>query len=157
MMKKVLTLLVMLLLFAACNDSKKSNVEETSYYTELSNYNGGVVTSKMWSVINGKKTYVFNILMPGKTSSELVQTSKELFEMFNMNDTIHVGNSLESVMQTPAETNFESTREDILNLQNERNRIMNDIDTKNNDGFTYSAVILIDNKPYMITMKRIGQ
>ena len=152
-MKKVLVFLVMLLLFAACNDSKKSDVEETSEYTELSNYNGGVVTSKMWSVINGKKVYSFNILMPGKTSSELVPTSKELFDMFDMNDTIRVGNSLESVMQTSAEINSESIKEDILKLQNERNRILND----NGDDLTYSAVILIDGKPYMITMKRIGQ
>lgn len=156
-MKKTLALLVMLLLFAACNDSKKSGIEETSEYTELSNYNGGVVTSKMRTVINGKKVYSFNILMPGNTSSDFVPTSEELFEMFSTNDTIRVGGSLESVMQAPAETNFESTREDILNLQNERNRILNDIDTKSNDGIIYSAVILIDNKPYMITIKRIGQ
>lgn len=156
-MKKALALLAMLLLFAACNDSKKSGIEETSEYAELSNYNGGVVTSKMRTVVNGKKVYSFNILMPGKTSSEVVPTSKELFEMFSTNDTIRVGGSLESVMQAPAETNFKNTREDILNLQNERNRILNGIDTKNDDGLTYSAVILIDNKPYMITMKRIGQ
>jgi hypothetical protein len=157
MMKKTLALLVMLLLFAACNDSKKSGIEETSEYTELSNYNGGVVTSKMRTVINGKKVYSFNILMPGKTSSDFVPTSEELFEMFSTNDTIRVGGSLESVMQAPVETHFESAREDILNLQNERNSILNDIDTKNNYGIIYSAVILIDNKPYMITIKRIGQ
>lgn len=160
-MKKIFPFLIMLLLFTACHD-KQAELEESSEYTELANYNGGVVTSKMWAVIDGKKDYMFNVRMPDKTVPERVHTSKELFSMFDIDDTIRIGDfEVEEVLeaQNVKNENFDNAREEILSLQKERTQIINtntgyDIKT---DGLSYSAVILIDNKPYMITMKEIKQ
>ena len=143
----------MLLLFVACNN-KKTEVEDTTEYTELANYNGGVITSKMWSVIDGKKVYSFNVRMPGKTVSELVPTSKDLFDMFDMNDTIRIG-GFEEVQQNISNENFDNAYNEILDFQKEKAKLLNDNYTVKTDGLSYNAVILIGNTPYMITMKEI--
>lgn len=82
--------------------------------------------------------------------------------MFDIDDTIRIGDfEVEEVLeaQNVKNENFDNAREEILSLQKERTQIINtntgyDIKT---DGLSYSAVILIDNKPYMITMKEIKQ
>lgn len=152
-MKKIFPFLIMLLLFVACND-KKTEVEDTTEYAELANYNGGVITSKMWSVIDGKKVYSFNVHMPGKTASELVQTSKDLFDMFDMDDTIRIGR-FEEVQQSISNKNFDTAYDEILDLQKEKEKLLNDNYNVKSDGLSYNAVILIGNTPYMITMKEI--
>ena len=152
-MKRIFPFLIMLLLFIACNN-KKTEVEDTTEYTELANYNGGVITSKMWSVIDGKKVYSFNVRMPGKTVSELVQTSKDLFDMFDMNDTIRIG-GFEEVQQSISSKNFDTAYDEIRDLQKEKEKLLNDNYNVKSDGLSYNAVILIGNTPYMITMKEI--
>ena len=161
-MKKILLLsIITLLLSAACNRSKPE-LEELSGYTELSEYNGGIVTSKMWQTVDRRKEYALGVRLPGANMSHCVDVDKEIFDMYDIGDTIQMTSQYEYYAdeQTNSTEVTDATVMEIQSLQRERTQIVSavqdaPVNKPASDGLGYSAVILIDNKPYMITMKEI--
>lgn len=161
-MKKILLLsIITLLLSASCNRSKQE-LKELPGYTELSEYNGGIVASKTRKTVDGRKEYALGVRLPGNNMSHCVDVDKEIFDMYDMGDTIQMTPQYESYTAEQANSTeaTDAAVMEIQALQQERTQIVNTVqDTQVNkpvsDGPTSNAVIPINGKLYMITIKEI--